>query len=155
MAGPSVQEREHSAIDITSHDFWSRPFGVRDRTFARLRAAHGLSWHAPFPSLFPMAEPGFWAVTRRVDITYVSQHPELFTSELGVALDPMPAEVQRFASFFLTMDPPRHSTYRRLISSAFTPRNVRRIEDQIHRDAVAIVDDLVGAGDIDFVADCA
>lgn len=53
------------------------------------------------------------------------------------------------------MDPPRHSTYRRLISSAFTPRNVRRIEDQIHRNAVAIVDDLVGAGDIDFVADCA
>ncbi|PRC42846.1 cytochrome P450, partial [Mycobacterium sp. ITM-2017-0098] len=63
--------------------------------------------------------------------------------------------VQRFASFFLTMDPPQHSTYRRLISSAFTPRNVRQIEEQIHRSAVSIVDDLVGAGDIDFVADCA
>ncbi|HEY9267158.1 MAG TPA: cytochrome P450, partial [Mycobacterium sp.] len=42
----------------------------------------------------------------------------------------------------------------RLISSAFTPRNVRQIEEQIHRGAVGIVDDLVGAGDIDFVADC-
>lgn len=66
----------------------------------------------------------------------------------------MPAEVQRFASFFLTMDPPEHTVYRRLISSAFTPRNVRRIEQQIHDNAVAVVDDLVGAGEIDFVAAC-
>ena len=149
-----MDEREHSAIDITSHDFWSQPFAVRDQTFARLRAGAGLTWHRAFPSLFPMEEPGYWALTRRADIVYVSQHPELFTSERGVALDPMPAEIQRFASFFLTMDPPQHSTYRRLISSAFTPRNVRQIEEQIHRSAVAIVDDLVGAGDIDFVADC-
>jgi cytochrome P450 len=149
-----LHQREHSAIDITSHDFWSQPFARRDETFARLRSGDGLTWHAPFPSLFPMEEPGYWALTRRADIAYVSQHPELFTSERGVALDPMPAEVQRFASFFLTMDPPQHSTYRRLISSAFTPRNVRQIEEQIHRSAVSIVDDLIGAGDIDFVADC-
>ena len=84
----------------------------------------------------------------------VSQHPESFTSAEGVALSPMPAEIQRFASFFLSMDPPQHTVYRRLISSAFTPRNVRQIEEQIHRNAVAIVDDLVGAGDVDFVAAC-
>ncbi|CAA0089605.1 Methyl-branched lipid omega-hydroxylase [Mycolicibacterium vanbaalenii] len=154
MTAPPSHEREHSAIDITSHDFWSQPFAVRDETFARLRAGDGLTWHRPFASLFPMEEPGYWALTRRADIAYVSQHPELFTSERGVALDPMPAEIQRFASFFLAMDPPQHTTYRRLISSAFTPRNVRQIEEQIHRGAVAIVDDLVGAGDIDFVADC-
>jgi cytochrome P450 len=101
-----------------------------------------------------MEEPGFWALTRRADIAYVSQHPELFTSAQGVALNPMPAEIQRFASFFLSMDPPQHTVYRRLISSAFTPRNVRQIEEQIHRNAIAIVDDLVGAGDVDFVAAC-
>jgi cytochrome P450 len=52
------------------------------------------------------------------------------------------------------MDPPQHTVYRRLISSAFTPRNVRRIEEQINSNAVSIVDDLVGAGDVDFVAAC-
>ncbi len=149
-----MQAREYSPVDITSHDFWSQSFAVRDETFARLRAGDGLSWHRAMPSLFPMEEPGFWALTRRADIQYVSQHPELFTSADGVALDPMPAEIQRVASFFLTMDPPQHTTYRRLISSAFTPRHVRDIEEQIHRSAVSIVDDLVGAGDIDFVADC-
>jgi cytochrome P450 len=89
--------------------------------------------------MFPMEEPGYWALTRRADIACVSQHPELFTSTQGVALDPMPAEIQHFASFFSTMDPPRHTTYRRLISAAFTPRNVRQIEEQIHKNAVSIV----------------
>ncbi|MGV9800710.1 cytochrome P450 [Mycobacterium sp. NPDC003449] len=150
----SPQTRDHSPHDITSHDFWSRPFAVRDQTFARLRAAEGLTWHRPLPTLFDISEPGFWALTRRADIQFASQHPELFTSAQGVALDPMPADVQRFASFFLTMDPPEHTTYRRLIASAFTPRNVRRIEAQIHDNAVAVVDDLIGAGDVDFVHAC-
>jgi cytochrome P450 len=154
VTAAAVQAREHSPIDITSHDFWSQPFAVRDETFAQLRMGEGLTWHRPFASMFPMEEPGYWALTRRADIAYVSQHPELFTSAQGVALDPMPAEIQRFASFFLSMDPPQHTVYRRLISSAFTPRNVRQIEDQIHRNAVGIADDLVGAGDIDFVAAC-
>jgi cytochrome P450 len=146
--------REYSSVDITSASFWRQPFACRDAVFAQLRAGAGLTWHHPLSSLFPMEEDGFWALTRRADIAFVSQHPELFTSERGVALDPMPAEVQRFASFFLTMDPPEHTVYRRLISSAFTPRNVRRIEQQIHDNAVAVVDDLIGAGDIDFVAAC-
>ncbi|MBW8712077.1 MAG: cytochrome P450, partial [Mycobacterium sp.] len=154
MTAAPVQAREYSPIDITSHDFWSQPFAVRDETFAQLRAGEGLTWHRPFPSMFPMEEPGYWALTRRADIAYVSQNPELFTSAQGVALDPMPAEIQQFASFFLTMDPPQHTRYRRLISSAFTPRNVRQIEEQIHNNAVSIVDDLVGAGDIDFVEAC-
>jgi cytochrome P450 len=154
VTAATVQEREYSPVDITSHDFWSQPFAVRDETFAQLRAGEGLTWHRPFPSMFPMEEPGYWALTRRADIAYVSQHPELFTSAQGVALDPMPAEIQHFASFFLTMDPPQHTTYRRLISSAFTPRHVRQIEEQIHSSAISIVDDLVGAGDIDFVEAC-
>ena len=149
-----MQAREYSRFDITSRDFWSRSFDGRDEIFAELRAGDGLTWHRPFDSLFGMEEPGFWALTRRADIAYVSQHPELFTSAQGVALSPMPAEIQRFASFFLSMDPPQHTVYRRLISSAFTPRNVRQIEEQIHRNAIAIVDELVGAGEIDFVAAC-
>jgi cytochrome P450 len=150
----SSPERAYSTFDITSHRFWSQPFDERDRTFAELRASERLTWHEPLPSLFDLTEPGFWALTRRADIAFVSTHPELFSSAQGVALDPMPAEVQRFASFFLTMDPPQHTVYRRLISSAFTPRNVRRIDEQIHDTAVKVVDDLIGAGEIDFVSAC-
>jgi cytochrome P450 len=154
VTAAQVQARGYSSVDITSHDFWAQHFAVRDETFAKLRGGEGLTWHRPFESMFGIEEPGFWALTRRADIAFVSQHPELFTSAQGVALNPMPAEIQRFASFFLSMDPPQHTVYRRLISSAFTPRNVRQIEEQIHQNAVAIVDDLVGAGDIEFVSAC-
>jgi len=150
----SPQEREYSPFDLTSSGFWSQPFASRDETFAQLRAHEGLSWHRPMPSMFELEEDGFWALTRRADIAFASQHQELFTSARGVALDPMPAEVQQIATFFLMMDPPQHTVYRRLISSAFTPKNVRRIEDQIRKNAVAVVDDLVGAGEVDFVAAC-
>lgn len=148
------ETREYSEFDISSRAFWAKGFVERDETFARLRATPGLTWHPALPSLFDSDEPGFWAVTRRADVAYASSHPELFSSADGVALDPMPAEIQRLATFFLAMDPPQHSVYRRLISSAFTPRNVKRIEDQIHANAVAVVDDLVGAGDVDFVSAC-
>lgn len=148
------ETRAYSEFDISSRSFWARSFAERDDVFARLRATDGLTWHPALPSLFDTDEPGFWAVTRRADIAYASAHPELFSSADGVALDPMPAEIQRLATFFLAMDPPRHHVYRRLISSAFTPKNVKRIEDQIHANAVAVVDDLVGAGDVDFVAAC-
>lgn len=150
----SPQFRQYSPHDLSTREFWRQPFDLRDQTFAKLRAGEGLSWHQPLPSLFDTVEPGFWAVTRRADIVYVSQHPDLFTSAQGVALDPMPAEVQKIATFFLGMDPPQHTVYRRLVSSAFTPRNVRQIEDQIHKNAVSVVDDLIGAGDVDFVTAC-
>jgi cytochrome P450 len=150
----SPQARDYSPFNITTHDFWSRPFAERDETFAQLRALDGLAWQPAMSSMFDLEEDGFWAVTRRADIAFVSTHPELFTSAQGVALDPMPAEIQRMASFFLAMDPPEHTVYRRLISSAFTPRNVAKIEEQIQKNAIAVVDDLIGAGDVDFVSAC-
>lgn len=153
MHVPEV-DREYSPHDITSRRFWSQHFDVRDQAFAALRNAEGLSWHPPLPSVFDTEEPGFWALTRRADIVHASLHPELFSSAHGIALDPMPADLQRIATFFLMMDPPQHTLYRRLISSAFTPRNVAQIDEQVRKNAAAIVDDLVGAGDVDFVAVC-
>ena len=107
-----MHAREYSPVDLTSEDFWSRPFAVRDETFALLRAGDGLTWHRPFESMFDMEEPGFWALTRRADIAFVSQHPELFSSADGIALNPMPAEIQRFAADIL-----RH--LRRLAPNSF------------------------------------
>ena len=116
-----MSDERFSPHDITSREFWGQTFDARDRTFAELRATPGLSWHPPVPSVFDGTEPGFWALTRRADIVQASLHPELFSSANGIALDPMPAELQRIATFFLMMDPPQHTLYRRLISSAFTP----------------------------------
>jgi cytochrome P450 len=157
--GPTTSPRPYHDLDISTEEFWDRDFRTRDETFALLRAQDGLSWHPPVPSIFPHEEPGYWAVTRHADVRQVSRHSELFCSGSGVSLDPMPAEIQRTVTFFLMMDPPEHTRYRRLISTAFTPKQVRAIEDQIRVNAAEIVDDLLADLDngkqVDFAADVA
>jgi cytochrome P450 len=87
-------------------------------------------------------------------VVYISKHHELFTSTEGVTLGPATKGLQELTSFFLIMDPPQHTLFRRLISAAFTPRQIAKIDDQIRASAAEIVDGLVGAGDIDFVSRC-
>lgn len=127
--------------------------------FAELRAEDGLTWHEPFDSPFPHEEKGFWAVTKHADVKYVSMNSDMFVSSEGISIEPMPAEIQRATAFFLTMDPPEHTRYRRLISSAFTPRQVRMIEQQIQDNAREIVDHLItvlqDGTKVDFVSECA
>src|SRR5262249_49886609 len=115
-----------------------------------------VSWQPPLevPG-YDHPEKGFWALTRADDIVAVSRNSEVFSSEQGVGLAPTPLEISQVASFFLGMDPPRHTVYRRIISAAFTPKAVARLYEQIRERSRAIVDDLVGAGSIDFVERCA
>ncbi|MGH3961110.1 cytochrome P450, partial [Mycobacterium sp.] len=57
---------------------------------------------------------------------------------------------------FLATDPPRHTMLRKLATAAFTPRQVRRIEDSIKANAKTIVEELRAAGSgADFVEHCA
>ena len=55
----------------------------------------------------------------------------------------------------LMMDPPRHTRYRLLVSRAFTPRNIRVLEEYIDRTATEIVDNVIERGECDFVTDLA
>jgi cytochrome P450 len=98
---------------------------------------------------------GFWAVVRHADIGQVSKDPQTFCSGRGVMLDNVPDEVSEAANSFLSADAPRHARLRKLVSSAFTPRQVTRIEEQIHQRVRRIVDDLIDTGDCDFVAQVA
>ncbi|WP_431233831.1 cytochrome P450 [Mycolicibacterium psychrotolerans] len=158
VESPPLSPRPYHPLDISAPDFWTADFATRDRTFAQLRAADGLSWHPPVSSVFPHSEIGYWAITRHADIKYVSQHTDIFSSALGMSVDPLPAEIQQATSFFLAMDPPEHTLYRRLISATFTPKQVRRIEAQIQANAADIVDRLIerlrDGEEIDFVTEC-
>jgi cytochrome P450 len=144
-----------TGIDISSGAFWAQPFEQREQSFARLRTEAPVSWHAPLDWHEPHDQKGFWAVTRAQDIAAVSLAPDVFRSGDGTMLEPLAPELSTPASFFLTMDGEQHSRYRRLISAGFTPKAVGRIAEKIQRNAEAIVDSLIGAGDIDFVRDCA
>lgn len=140
-------------VDISSIAFWSRPFQVRDESFSWLRGHAPVSWHPPLetPELpgWKHREAGFWAVTTVADIVEVSRHHELFSSGLGqVNLRPAPFQV---SPNMLVMDPPLHSVYRRLVSDAFTPRAVARLQGRIRRRARKIVERAATLGELDLV----
>lgn len=144
--------RPFSEVDVASTAFWSRPWTERETSFARLRAHEPVSWQRPADGGLMPAEDddGFWAVTRHADIQHVSTHPELFCSGQGVQLENVPEMFLEATQSFLAMDAPRHTLLRKLVSSAFTPKQIRTIDAQIRDQAVRIVDDLLEAGDCDF-----
>jgi cytochrome P450 len=141
------------AVDISSAAFWNRPMPERDAAFAALRALPGLSFHRPIELGSAPGGPGFWAATRNADIQFVSRHPDLFCSGRGVGFSDIPPEYNEPFGSFLMTDAPRHTQLRSLVSRAFTPRRVRTIEDQIQRQAHAIVTDAVASGSCELVAD--
>jgi cytochrome P450 len=154
----SGSARAYDTIDLSSRAFWSTTAADRERSFAELRAERPVSWHPPVEdALMPDPDdPGYWAVTRRADIAAVSRNNDVFLSGRGVMFESIPVELLEASQSFLAMDPPRHTKLRKVVSAAFTPRQVRRIEESIQANAKAIVEELraVGSG-ADFVDLCA
>lgn len=107
--------------------------------------------------------PGFWAVTGFEDVRRVGREHELFSSEPTVMIsdpadpadDPDASAILGDHKMMLMADPPYHTRLRRLISSDFTPRNVRQLTERIEGLATAIVDEVIERGECDLVSDLA
>ena len=158
MTATAATPRAYDPIDLSSRAFWSTSAQERESSFAVLRAERPVSWHPPVEDalLTDPDDPGYWALTRRDDIAAVSRNNEVFLSGKGVLFENVPVELLEASQSFLAMDPPRHTFLRKLVSAAFTPRQVRRIEDSIKANAKTIVEELKAAGSgADFVQQCA
>jgi len=158
MSAPTAPTRPYDELNVSSRDFWSGTAAEREQTFAPLREHRPVSWHPPVEDalLTDPNDPGFWAVTKHADIVTVSRNNEVFVSGKGVLFENIPPEMNEASQSFIGMDPPRHNRIRKLVSAAFTPRQVRRIEDQIKDNAKTIVRELSEAGSgADFVENCA
>lgn len=155
---PELQAAPHSAlpydsVSICPLSFWEMTAEQREPFFKLLRDQRPVSWHPPVEGTLLTPEvDGVWAVTRHEDIEYVSKNPDLFCSGRGMMIEAIPEEMLEASSSVLAMDGARHSTVRRLVSSVFTPRQVAKIQDQINRQASQVVNDLLTAGEGDFVA---
>ncbi|MBV8860893.1 MAG: cytochrome P450 [Mycobacterium sp.] len=158
MTAPAATPRAYDPIDLSSRAFWSTTAAERESSFAVLRAQRPVSWHPPVEDalMSDPDDPGFWALTRHDDIVAVSRNNAVFLSGKGVIFENVPEDLLEASQSFLAMDPPRHTLLRKLVSAAFTPRQVRRIEDSIKANAKNIVKELKAAGSgADFVEQCA
>jgi cytochrome P450 len=158
MTATAATARAYDPIDLSSYAFWSATAQERESSFAVLRAERPVSWHPPIEDALMKDpdDPGYWAITRRADIVTVSRNNQAFLSGKGVIFENVPEELLEASQSFLAMDPPRHTFLRKLVSAAFTPRQVGRIEDSIKANAKTIVAELKAAGSgVDFVEQCA
>lgn len=148
-------QRPYDPADLSSLEFWSGTAVDRERVFAELRAERPVSWHRPVANglFIDPNDQGFWAVVRHADLVEVTKRHQDFLSGEGIVFESMPQELLDAGQGFIAMDPPRHSKVRRLLVSAFTPRQMARIADRIEANAKRIVDDIADRGEIDFVAE--
>lgn len=117
-------------------------------TYARLRDEAPL-YHNP--------DEGFWALSRHADVVDAFRDPARFSSANGVSLDPSAygPDAHRTSSF-IAMDPPRHGRMRGLVSRAFTPRRVERLEPDIRDLARLHLDRALDGGDeLDLIGEVA
>jgi cytochrome P450 len=108
---------------------------------------------APVPQIDPASGERIWIVARHRDVLAGLRHPDIGHQLPGGGARPA-SEVRRIgARQLISLDPPEHTRLRKLVSRAFTPRTVARLEPRI----VEIVDGLLAAARrrdvIDAVAD--
>jgi cytochrome P450 len=144
MIGPIDKvDLGEACADITAHDTYIK--GVPHATFKRLRDEDPVSWWDEKEG------SGFWAITRYDDLLTVSHNPRLFSSTRGIRLEEMSEEETLARRTLMEMDPPEHTTYRRLVNPPFLPREVAAYEETIRLLARAVIDEVQGQTEFDFV----
>jgi cytochrome P450 len=106
--------------------------------------------------------PAFWAITKHADIVEISTRPDVFLNQHGIVLlrndQPRSDEGVGAMRTIIEMDPPEHRSYRKVVSSYFTPRGIQRLEEAAETSAREIIDHLAGdtgEGECDLASDVA
>jgi cytochrome P450 PksS len=119
---------------------------LRDRA-----PVHRLRW----PVLGPM-----WLVVRHRDALTVFKDPRFVKNLASVAPGAGPARPRRkplrgFGPDLVELDPPDHTRLRGLVSKAFTPRMVERLDGRIQQLADEALDRVRARGEMELIADYA
>ncbi|HUD80706.1 MAG TPA: cytochrome P450 [Streptosporangiaceae bacterium] len=91
---------------------------------------------------------------RHADCSAVLRHPNA-SSERGRSLLAPNARRVRDRPSFLSLDPPDHTRLRRLVSKAFTPRTIARLEPRIRAITAELLGAAAAAGQLEVVSQLA
>jgi cytochrome P450 len=139
-------------VDLSASEFWGLPLPQRRDAFARLRSLPQPPFFADPDVPFATSGAGYYALVRHADVVEASRNPEVFCSGKGAtSIVDLPVEFNEYFGSMINMDDPRHARLRRIVSRAFTPRMIRKFEDDVQQAAARIVDDLLETGPCDFV----
>lgn len=135
-------------LDLTDSALYRS--GFPHEVFATLREQAPVWRHPETPGFEKTGGRGFWVLSRHAEIRDVNRNPELFLSRQGPGLG-----YEGMGLMLTDMDGAPHLRQRKLISSGFTPRMTRRLEDLARKWAISILDEAVARETVEFVQDVA
>jgi methyl-branched lipid omega-hydroxylase len=139
-------------IDLSLIEFWQQPLEARHAGFAKLRALGKPAYFDLPEGPFSVDGEGYYAFVSHADVAAASRQPELFSSARGAtSIEDLPVEFNEYFGSMINMDDPRHARLRRIVSRAFTPKMIKKFEEDVQRTAASIVDELLATGPCDFV----
>jgi cholest-4-en-3-one 26-monooxygenase len=145
LQSPDRPASDLNDIDLLDLDRWSREGAPHD-WFTGLRAEAPV-WLHPSPHLDGR---GFWVVSGHEEVVALGRCPHVLSSdddnggmmglgrgdELQDTFDELDAEFalpveSNDAKHLLSIDPPEHTRYRKIVNKGFTPRMVARLEPNV------------------------
>ncbi|BBZ52046.1 cytochrome P450 [Mycobacterium heidelbergense] len=145
-------------IHLESLEFWGLDDDVRDGTFATLRREAPISFWPPIEYEGFESGNGYWALTKLDDVHFASRHPDIFSSAGGITIAEQTPELAEYFGSMIVLDDPRHQRLRSIVSRAFTPKVVARIEASVRERAHRLVTSLTAnhpGGEADLVSELA
>ncbi len=132
-------------VRLDTWKFFARNDDFRDGAFATLRRESPITFYdeVQFEGFDP--GPGHWALTRYDDIHFASRHPEIFSSSPNITIGDGNPELAAYFGSMIVLDDPRHQRLRSIVSRAFTPKVVARIETSVRDRAHRLVTDMIEA----------
>src|SRR6185437_1926309 len=125
-----------AAADLTDLDMWAR--GVPYDEFAR-RRREAVAW-----SEEAAANSGFWSVCGYQDIVAASRNVAVFSSTRGVSFEEPTDEDMAARQTIIDMDPPEHTTLRKVMSGSFSQRAVAVYEHSVTELTEQVLDTALG-----------
>ncbi len=126
------------------------------KLFDRLRADDPVHWTTSADGR------GYWSIFRHADLKRILNEPELFSSEREGVMPAVDVEMNEIAKQamgvgenVLTIDPPRHGEFRKVMAEPFLPKALAALEPRTQALIGAIFDELPTHGEIDLVGDLA
>jgi len=135
-------------IDLTRSELYRN--GFPHDVFTTLREQAPVWRHPETAGFEQTGGKGFWVLSRYAEIRDANRQSDLFLSCKGPGLG-----YEGTGLMLTDMDGQPHIRQRKLISSGFTPRMTRRLEDLAREWAVKIVDDALERETVEFVQDVA
>ena len=92
-----------------------------------------------------------WAISRYEDVLAALKDPRFSSAGLARMAEPPYLGPTPFSSAMGTMDPPRHTRMRALVSRAFGPAGMARLESLVRKVCQELAEDLVRRRQVEFV----